>query len=514
MAATFLLLTSLKRKDSSRGPPEVGGAWPIIGHLHLLTDPRPPHLILGDMADKYGPMFQIRQGAHKVLVVSDWQIAKEIFTVKDRSFAGRPGRIASEVMGYNYAMFGLSPYGPYWRDVRKVVVVELLSNHRLNELRHFWVAGLKSLVGDLHRAWLAENHGADESQNKSVRYVKVEMIDMIRRQIMDILTQILFGEHAEEGGKTGKTLRKFFDLLAVTTVGDSIPWLRWLDIGGHEKGMRKTAKELDDMVEGWLQQHKRGRELRKERGEELRREGEDFMDALITRIETEKDFMDSGFDSDTIVKSTCLAILGAASDTTTVTLVWAISLLLNNPRCLEKVKAEVDSQIGSERAAAPSDLNNLPYLHAVIKETLRLYPAAPLLLPHEAIEDCTLNGYSVSKGTHLLVNLPKMHRDPKNWGDAAVYRPERFLEEHADIDLKGNHFELLPFGSGRRICQGMSLALQVVGLGLAMLVQGFELKRVSDEAVDMTECSAATNMKATPLEVLVSPRLPSHLYQS
>ncbi|CAH9118850.1 unnamed protein product [Cuscuta europaea] len=526
LSTTLLLCRTLFKKGSRQKlpPPEVGGAWPIIGHLRLLiVDPRPLHLVLGDLADKYGPMFQMRLGAQKVLVVSDSQIAKEIFTVKDRAFGGRPASIAMEVLGYNYAIYIFSPDLAYWRDLRKVVMVELLSTHRLNGLRHFWESGLTSLTEDIYRTWLRETIYSRASQNpgsafarpeNTEEYVKVEMIDLISRHLLDILTRMLFGQPSgEEGSKTGAKLRKFFDLLAVPMVGDAVPWLRWLDIGGHEKAMRETARELDEMVEGWLQQHKMKRQQNQSKGSE--EEVKDFMDALITRFESEKDSIQSDCDTDTIVKSTCLAILAGASDTTTITLVWAISLLLNHESCLEKVKAEVDMQVGRERNVNPSDLNNLTYLHAVIKETLRLYPAGPLSLPHEAVEDCTVNGYDVSKGTRLLVNLPKMHRDPNIWKDSIEFRPERFLDEKKDTGVKGNHFELLPFGSGRRVCQGMSLAQQVVGLGMAKLVHGFHLKRVSEEAVDMTECSATlTSMKATPLHVLLSPRLPSHLYQS
>ncbi|GKE04462.1 cytochrome P450 CYP82D47-like protein, partial [Tanacetum coccineum] len=123
--------------------------------------------------------------------------------------------------------------------------------------------------------------------------------------------------------------------------------------------------------------------------------------------------------------------------------------------------------IGRERPMDESDLKNLVYLEAIIKETLRLYPAAPLAVPHEALEDCVVSGYNVPKGTRLLVNLWKLHRDLNVWQDSEEFKPERFMTSHKDIDVKGKHFELLPFGSGRRIYPGIFFSLQALRLTLA-----------------------------------------------
>jgi cytochrome P450 len=206
------------------------------------------------------------------------------------------------------------------------------------------------------------------------------------------------------------------------------------------------------------------------------------------------------------------ALILGGTDTTTVTLTWALSLLLNNREVLKKAQEELDVQIGRERQVKESDMKNLVYLQAILKETMRLYPAGPLLVPHESMEDCTLAGYHVPTGTRLLVNVSKIHRDPHMWSDPNEFRPERFLTTHKGVDVRGQHFELLPFGSGRRMCPGISLALQVMQLTLATLLQGFEIANPSDEAVDMTEKVGLTNMKATPLQVHLTPRLPTQVY--
>lgn len=203
----------------------------------------------------------------------------------------------------------------------------------------------------------------------------------------------------------------------------------------------------------------------------------------------------------------------AASDTTTVTLIWALSLLLNHKEALKKAQQELDAQIGMDRRIRESDLKNLPYLHAIIKETLRLYPAGPLAIPHQAAEDCTVSGYFIPKGTRLLLNLYKIHRDPRVWPEASEFRPERFLTTHKEIDVRGQNFELIPFGSGRRMCPGISLALQVTGLALGSFLHAFEVAAPGDEAVDMEEAIGLTNLKASPLEVLVTPRVPEYIYR-
>ncbi|XP_019155287.1 PREDICTED: cytochrome P450 CYP82D47-like [Ipomoea nil] len=506
LATTFLLLITfiynlVFHKGSTQKPPEAGGTWPIIGHLHLLAAPRATFKILADMADKYGPIFRIRLGTKQVLVVSDSRIAKECFTTNDRALAGRPKALTSEIIGYNYAMFGMCPYGEYWRHVRKVVVLQLLSNRRREALMRVWESGVRSFAQDIYRSWLRDKNESED--------VKLDMKELFGEVVMDVTMQTLFGQqYEEEGSRTVvRTASRLFNLLGVPVVGDYLPWLRWLDIGGHEKTLKETAKRMDSIAEGWLQEHKRKRNTKS-------KEEEDFMDGLINSFHGDGDHKDipNDFDADTIVKSTCMGMLFAGTDTTTITLTWALSLILNHSSVLEKIRAELDIHVGRKRHVNHLDLNNLIYLQAVVKETLRLYTPGPLLLPHECIDDCVVNGYNIQKGTRLLVNVSMIHRDPDIWSDPNVFRPERFLNEYKDIDVRGNHFELIPFGSGRRVCPAISLALQVMELVLACLIHDFDLKRISNEPIDMIEMVGMTNRKATPLHVFLTPRLPSHLY--
>ncbi|KAE8654392.1 Cytochrome P450 82C4 [Hibiscus syriacus] len=195
-------------------------------------------------------------------------------------------------------------------------------------------------------------------------------------------------------------------------------------------------------------------------------------------------------EADDTIKATCLIIVLGGIETNVVTLTWAVSLLLNNLHVLKKAQDELD-----------------------INETMRLYPAAPLSVPREAIEDCTVAGFHVQAGTRLLVNLWKLQRDPGIWSKPLEFLPERFLSDHANIDVRGQNFELIPFGCGRRICPGITFMLRFQHLALARLLHGLKWGTVSDNAVNMSESPGISVPKATPLEVTLTPKLPSMLYR-
>lgn len=198
-----------------------------------------------------------------------------------------------------------------------------------------------------------------------------------------------------------------------------------------------------------------------------------------------------------------------ASDTTAVTLTWALSLLLNNRHTLRRAQEELDVQIGKERSVREQDINKLVYLQAVIKETLRLYPAAPLGGPRQFTEDCSIGGHYVSKGARLIINLSKIQKDPRIWSNPTEFEPERFLTTHKDLDPRGTHFEFIPFGGGRRACPGIAFALQTLHLTLASFLHAFDFSIPSNAGVDMHETFGLTNAKTNPLQVLISPRLSS-----
>ncbi|CAJ1973348.1 unnamed protein product [Sphenostylis stenocarpa] len=501
----FLLSSMLRRRrtttgESREGPPEASGAWPFIGHLHLLGRAKAPHITLGNMADKYGPIFTLRLGLHKTLIVSNWEMAKQCFTVNDKAFANRPKALVLEVMGYNFAMFGFSPYGSYWRRIRKIILQELLSTQRVDMLKHVMESEVKAAVRESYHFWLKnKNNGSDKATTEMKRWFGDITLNIVFRTIIG---KRFVGDDDSENERIRKTLRNFVHVAGSFAVSDALPYLRWLDLDGAEKKMKKAAKELDALAQAWLEQHKRHRNH--DSG------NQDFMDVLLGLVEEGEEF--EGRDADTTIKATCLALVLAATDTTTGTMTWALSLLLNNHEMLNKAIEELDTRIGKEKMVDISDLNKLEYMNSIIKETLRLYPAAPLNVIHESMEDCVVGGYHVPTGTRLLTNISKLQRDPFIYPDPLEFRPERFLTTHKDIDVRGQHFELIPFGAGRRMCAGVYYSFQLMQLTLATLLHAFDIETPGRQPVNMLEQVGLTNIKATPLQVTLTPRLSPHIF--
>ncbi|KAL5790823.1 hypothetical protein ACOSQ2_005711 [Xanthoceras sorbifolium] len=494
--------TTRRKKRKGKKPPEAAGAWPIIGHLHLLGSNQLLHQTLGAMADKYGKAFMIRLGIHRALVISSWEVTRECFTTNDKVFPSRPKSLAVKLMGYDHLVLGFAPYGLYWRDVRKLATIKLLSNHRLELLKHVRDAEINCFIKELYAQCV-----------KDGGLVAVEMKERFGDLGMNIIVRMIAGKRYfgtdrggdEESRRCQKALGDFFYLVGIFLASDTVPFLGWLDVvKGYKSKMKKTARELDYVIGNWVDEHCRRRLSRN-----INEEEQDFIHVMLSAMDNNQI---SAPDANTVVKATCLSLILGGNDTTVVTLTWALSLLLNNRRVLKKAQDELNLHVGKHRQVEESDIKNLIYLQAIVKETLRLHPALPLSSPREAMEDCTVAGFHIPAGTRLFVNLWKLHRDPSIWLNPSEFVPERFLNHHANLDVGGLHFEYLPFGSGRRKCPGISFALQVLHLTLARLLHTFEFGTVSDSAVDVSEGPGLTVPKATPLEVILTPRLPSTLF--
>ncbi|XP_038714427.1 cytochrome P450 CYP82D47-like [Tripterygium wilfordii] len=492
----------LNSTKKTKVAPTPSGALPIIGHLPQLSKPIPLARTLGSMADKYGPIFTIRLGMHRVLVISDSEAVKECFTTHDRVLASRPISSHAKYLGYNSAGFGFAPYGAFWRNIRKIVMLELLSSQRLSTLKEVQVSEVNTLISDLYL--LCKNE---------IGPIKVVISDYFERTTLNIITRMIAGKRYfgsvggddEEAQRVGKIIKGFMYISGAFALSDLIPFLGWLDfMQPTVKYMKRIFKELDSVAESWVEEHKLKRIDDADPNNK-----QDFIDVMLSAIY--EDSM-SGHSRETIIKATVLNLIIAGADTTSTTITWILSNLLNNRHTLKLAQEELDQKVGRDRLVQDSDIENLVYLQAIIKETLRLYPPGPLLVPHIGSEDCTISGYHLPKGTRVFVNAWKMHRNPDVWSNPDKFMAERFLTSNANVDVLGQHFELLPFGSGRRSCPGMTFALQVVHLMVGRLVQGFEFSTPGDGPVDMSEGLGITLPKASPLEVMVSPRLCSDLY--
>ncbi|KAH9621668.1 hypothetical protein KSS87_013991 [Heliosperma pusillum] len=420
------------------------------------------------MADKYGPIFMIKLGVKKAVVVSSHKMAKQCLGVNDRVFMDRPQTLFMEIVTYNNAMFGLARYSSYWRDLRKLTTAEFLSNHRVEMFKHVRISEISSAMKELYAK------RSMEPVDMKLWFNNVILNSTVRLIVGRPLSEICQGE---KYNKMLKTIAKFFELVGAFVIADTLPFLRWFDIGGYEKAMNKVAEEMDQVGQEWLDEHK------KKTNSVEGKDKEGFMDIMT--------FL-------------------AGTQSIAVTLIWALSLLLNNKEAMKNAQAEIDKIVGKERRVNESDIKDMIYLEAVLKETLRLYPPGPLSFPRESVEDCTVNNYHIPAGTQLFVNLYKIQRDPEVWPNPSEFLPERFLTTHKDYDVKGN-FAFAPFGSGRRICPGITFSMKFMMLTLATLLHGFEISTPSDEPVDTSVSFGLTSLKITPLDVILVPRLPENL---
>lgn len=271
--------------------PEACGAWPILGHLHLLRGGDPVAKTLGAMADIYGPIFSLRLGTSPAIVVSSWEHVKECFTTHDKIFASRPTLAVSKYMGYNYAAFALAPYGPYWRHIRKMVTTELFSNHQLNKLMHVRTSELECFIKDLHVLC---------TKNKDLP-TKVNINKLFNLLTFNIIINMLVGkrysgENNSQGWDLKEMVSRFSYLSGVFVVSDAIPGLEWLDIGGNIQSMKRTGKGLDKIIGGWLEEH-----IQKRSACDANADG-DFMDMMLSSLQ--KEAIMSGHEHDTIIKAT------------------------------------------------------------------------------------------------------------------------------------------------------------------------------------------------------------------
>ncbi|KAL2319298.1 hypothetical protein Fmac_028267 [Flemingia macrophylla] len=493
---------SKKRKGNK--VPEPRGALPLIGHLHLLNARIPYFRTFSVMAEKYGPIFSVKLGCRPTLVVNSREIAKECLITNDKVFASRPDTSAGRFLGYNHALFGLAPYGDYWREMRKISTLEIFSSYRLEKLKHVRDTEIFSLVKDLF-SLATKVKGSSE----------VPISNLLEHMTFNIIVRMIAGKRFEgstvtqednEGWKLRKAIKDATYLCGVFVVADAIPSLSWSDFQGHVSFMKRTAKKMDLILEKWLEEHVRKREEDENGG------CSDFMDVLISTFQGQEEIC--GYKREIVIKATSLLLILTGSGSTAITLTWALSLLLNNPRVLKAAQQELDKHIGKERWVQESDIKDLIYLQAIVKETLRLYPPAPLTGIREAMEDCCVAGYHVSKGTRLLINLWKLQRDPQVWSNPDEFQPERFLTIHHDINFTSQNFELIPFSFGRRSCPGMTFGLQVLHLTLARLLQGFHMHTKDGVEVDMTEGLGVALPKEHQLQVMLKPRLPFELYES
>ncbi|CAN1846361.1 Xanthotoxin 5-hydroxylase CYP82C2 [Linum perenne] len=425
---------------------------------------------------------------------------KECLTTNDKVLAARPPSSIGKYITYDYASIGFAPDGPYHQWLRKILMTELTDSRPCVQ-----VSEVNSMIKQLYSLCKVRNGTAE----------RVLMGDYMEHLSMNLISRLIAGKRyfggegeaacgTEEGKRIGKLMKEFARVAGVLVPSDLIPALGWTNfLPGPVRYLKRVAREFDAVMQSWIEEH--------ESISEDESRGQGFIDVMLSV--SKDDFSTFGHSVHTITKSNAMTLLTAGAETTRITLIWIISNLLNNERALKLVQEELDSIVGRERWVDDSDIEKLVYLQAVIKETMRLYPAGPLAAPHAATKDCLIAGHHVPKGTRVLLNLWKMQCDPVVWSNPNEFIPERFLEEKAHLDPLGSHFEFLPFSSGRRACPGSNLAVQVMHFAVAKFLQGFFVKSPMDALVDMRANTGLSMPKTIPLEVDLKLRLAPAFYQ-
>ncbi|PUZ59940.1 hypothetical protein GQ55_4G083500 [Panicum hallii var. hallii] len=497
LAGLTAVLYALRRRGSGGGGlrlPPSPLALPFLGHLHLLAPL--PHQALHRLAARHGPLLYLRLGSVPAVAACSPGAAREVLKTHEAAFLDRPKPAAVHRLTYGGQDFSFSAYGPYWRFMKRACVHELLAGRTLDRLRHVRREEVARLVGSLSRSAAGGDVVDVDAALMGLTGDVVSRMVMSRRWTGDDNdTEEMRGVVAETAELTGT-----FNLQ------DYIGVFKHWDVQGLGKRIDAVHRKFDAMMERILTA--RDAERRRRREEDAAGAGEeaakDVLDMLFDMHEDEAAEMRLTRDN---IKAFMLDIFAAGTDTTTITLEWALSELINNPSVLRRAQAELDAVVGASRLADESDVPNLPYLQAIAKETLRLHPTGPLVV-RRSVEPCKVSGYDVPAGATVFVNVWAIGRDPASWGpDPLAFRPERFLEgENAGMDVRGQHFHLLPFGSGRRICPGASLAMLVVQAALAAMVQCFEWAPVGGAPVDMEEGPGLTLPRKHPLVCTVKAR--------
>ncbi|XP_031487325.1 flavonoid 3'-monooxygenase CYP75B3-like [Nymphaea colorata] len=466
-------------RPKKRLPPGTT-AWPLFGNLLGLRPNLQEHF--AQLSRRYGPIIRVRLGSKLAVVVSSPSIAEEILKDQDLVFANRDAPLVAKIISYNGSDVAWGPYGPVWRLLRRVCVRELLNSVSLNMLHEVRRSEVHRLL-----AGIRDKSGAP-----------VNIGEQVSACALDTVTTMLWGGSIvdEEGGGKGAAeikglVGEITELLGVPNVSDFFPILASLDLQGVQRQMRDIRAKFDGIFESMIKKRS-----------EKREKGNDFLGFLL-KMKEEGDVKKPL--TTTQIKGILADLVVGGTDTTSNTVEWAMTELLKNPEVMRKAQQEIELVVGRDQHVEESHLTKLPYLGAVIKEVLRLHPTLPLLVPHSPSSPSKVAGFDIPVGTRVMINVWAIHRDPKYWDHPSVFDPDRFLRK-PDLDFSGRDFHYFPFGSGRRICVGITLAERMMLLILASLLHSFDWHVVGGEKIDTTEKFGIVLKKANPLSAIPSPR--------
>ncbi|CAL4889574.1 unnamed protein product [Urochloa decumbens] len=492
-----LLLLKLKNHHDKvlRLPP---GPWrlPVIGSLHHLLRNPLPHRAMANIARGLGdaPLIYIKLGEVPVVVASSAAAAREVMKTHDVTFATRPWTPTMKVFMVDGEGLVFARYGALWRQLRKISILELLSARRVASFRGVREEEVGRLVASVAAAPPGE---------------AVNVSERIAVLITDTAVRSMIGDRFERREEFLESLAEGIKIASGFNLADLFPSSRLTRlVGGTERRAAEHHRRNFELMEYAIKQHEQ-RRAAMAAAQDGAVEEEDLVDVLL-RIQREGGLevpLTMG-----MIKAVILDLFGAGSETSANTLQWAMSELVRNPKVMQKAQAEICEKLQGKPTVTEDDLVGLRYIKLIIKETLRLHPVVPLLLPRECRESCKVMGYDVPKGTTVFVNVWAISRDPKCWDDATMFKPERF--EGDAVDFKGTDFEYTPFGAGRRMCPGMAFAQASMELVLAALLYHFDWELPGEmlpSELDMTEEMGMTVRRKHDLYLRPVVRVPPHV---
>ncbi|MED6171130.1 hypothetical protein PIB30_037945 [Stylosanthes scabra] len=480
-AITWLLFFR-PNKAHQNLPPGPSGL-PILGNL-LSLDPE-LHTYFAGLARTYGPIFKLQLGGKLGIVITSPTVARQVLKDHDIVFANRDVPAAGRAASYGGSDIVWTPYGPEWRMLRKVCVLKMLSNNTLDSVYELRRNEVRKTVGFLY-----DRVGSE-----------VNVGEQVFLTILNVITEMMWGGAVEGKEREGlgaefrEAVAEMTALLGKPNVSDFFPGLARFDLQGVEKQMQALVPRFDGIFERMIG----------ERLKEGNTKSSDFLQFLLNL----KEEGDSKTPLTMVqLKSLLMDMVVGGSDTSANTIEFAMAEMINNPEVMKKVQEELEAVIGRDTIVEESQIHKLPYLRAVMKETLRLHPALPLLVPHCPSETTIVGGYTIPKGSRVFVNVWAIHRDPSIWDKPLQFDPTRFLEDGvAKWDFSGSDFSYFPFGSGRRICAGIAMAERTVLHSLATLVHSFDWKVPETEKFDVSEKFGIVLKKKVPLVAIPTPRL-------
>nr|AJD25176.1 cytochrome P450 CYP75A57 [Salvia miltiorrhiza] len=488
----LLISRSSTTIDRHRLPPGPRG-FPVVGSLPSLGDM--PHVALAKMAKIYGPIMYLKMGTLDMVVASTPDSARAFLKAQDTNFSNRPPNAGATILAYNRQDMVFARYGPKWRLLRKLSSLHMLGSKALEG----WADVRSTEVGHMLEAMHeVSRRGEAVTLPEMLVYAMANMIGQV------ILSRRVFVSKGKEVNEFREMVVELMTSAGYFNIGDFIPWLAWMDLQGIERGMKKLHSKWDKLIGNMLNEHLKSTHVRKAKP--------DLLDSLLAN--RDGDHEEEIKLSTTDIKALLLNLFTAGTDTSSSEVEWALAEMMKNPSIQKRAHEEMDAVIGRERRLLESDIPKLAYLKAICKEAYRKHPSTPLNLPRISSEACVVDGYHIPKDTRLSVNIWAIGRDPDVWEDPLHFNPDRFMSgKNAGMEPAGNHFELIPFGAGRRICAGSRMGMVMVEYILGSLVHAFRWELPPGTAeMDMEETFGLALQKAVPLAATLTPRLPSHCY--